>query len=241
MDYTVQRQMARLEAQNEALRLQVTELTGLVKKNDTLQTQVTELAGLVNKKLTPNQTNIGVQQNNVHFNIVSFNNDDRIRVPISAVIGAFTENPLLKEYCRMTDRERTDANLAAPYVLEALVDLVRRAHRDPVYRNVYLSPNRADQVMVCVDELESDSERTQPGNWEVRALTEAIRFLFDGVANSVQRIILSNQDRTQLPFEVQSAASWIPNLYKDEPERFIRDGRAPMAAHLANTRPSWCK
>jgi hypothetical protein len=138
----------------------------------------------------------------------------------------------------MTDTERTDADKAAPYVLEALLDLVRRAHRDPVYRNVYLNPKRADQVIVCLDDEERVRlQRSTPQRWEVRPLIEAIRLLFDGVADNLHKIVITDQDRAQLPFDVQSAASWVPNLYEDEPERFVKDGRAPMAAHLQNTRP----
>src|SRR5262249_51767838 len=96
--------------------------------------------------------------------------------------------------------------------------------------NIYLNPKRSDQVMVCVE----DRERTAAQRWEIRSLVDAIRLLFDGVAENIHKIIVTDQDRKQLPFEVQSAASWVPNLYEDEPERFVREGKAPMAAHLSN-------
>jgi hypothetical protein len=168
--------------------------------------------------------------------IVSFDSEERIRIPATLVKAAFTENPRLVEYCRMSDEERVDADKAAPYVLEALLDLVRRAHRNPQYRNVYLNPKRADQVMVCVDRQPSSAS---PQSWEIRSLVEAIRLLFDGVADNIHKIIVTDSSRTQLPFDVQSAASWVPNLYEDEPERFVQGGRTPMAAHLSNTRPTF--
>ena len=167
--------------------------------------------------------------------IVGFDRENRIHIPAALVKAAFTENPRLVEYCRMTDDERVDADKAAPYVLEALVDLVRRAHRDPVYRNVYLNPKRADQVMVCVEEGRGSVGQS----WEIRSLVEAIRLLFDGVADNIHKIIVTDQERTQLPLDVQGAASWVPNLYEDEPERFVTSGKAPMAAHLSNTRPTF--
>jgi hypothetical protein len=235
MDHTLRRQVDRLEAQ-------VSELTDLVRAQ--------MLVPAAPATVIQHQTNIGVlQQNNVQVNVVSFDREDRIHIPVALVKAAFTENPRLMEYCRMTDDERVDAEKAAPYVLEALIDLVRRAHRDPVYRNVYLNPKRADQVMVCLDENRADGERAPPAaaaaaaqrgkaqSWEVRSLVEAIRLLFDGVADNLHKIVITDQERTQLPFDVQSAASWVPNLYEDEPERFVKDGKAPMAAHLANTRP----
>ena len=229
MEHTLRRQMERLEAQ-------VTELTGLVKQ----QMTVGGAAAAAPTTLIQHQTNIGVQQTNVQVNatIIGFDCEDRIRIPLALVKAAFTENPRLVEYCRMTDDERTDADKAAPYVLEALVDLVRRAHKDPVYRNIYLNPKRADQVMVCVKEKEEPQEKNAAQRWEVRSLVDAIRLLFDGVADNLHRIIITDQERTQLPFDIQSAASWVPNLYEDEPDRFVKDGRAPMAAHLANTRPA---
>jgi len=224
MEHTLHRQM-------QTLQDQVGRLTELVEKQLTLSPPpVPQLVAVMNQidARTTNTTNIQV-------NIVGFDREDRIRIPVSLVKAAFTENPRLMEYCRMTDDERVDAEKAAPYVLEALIDLVRRAHRDPVYRNVYLNPKRADQVIVCLDDEER--ARVTPQRWEVRSLVEAIRLLFDGVADNLHKIVITDQERTQLPFDVQSAASWVPNLYEDEPERFVKDGRAPMAAHLANTRP----
>ena len=206
-----------------------------------LQDQVGKLTELMERQLSaPVTVGIGtlnaVTLTNIQVNIIGFDREDRIRIPVALVKAAFTENPRLMEYCRMSDEERVDADKAAPYVLEALVDLVRRAHRDPVYRNVYLNPKRADQVMVCLDEDEEKSSVSQQ-RWEVRSLIEAIRLLFDGVADNLHKIVVADGSRTQLPFDVQSAASWVPNLYEDEPERFVKDGRVPMAAHLANTRP----
>lgn len=198
------------------------------------QDQIRRLTDMVEKLTVSVGPSIGtlntgpVTLTQMNFEIKSFDSSSRICVPASLVKAAFTENPRLIEYCRMSDDDRTNVEKAAPYVLEALVDLVRRVHRDPVYRNVHLNPSRADQVMVCVGEKQ---------RWEVRPLADVIRLLFDGVANDLHQMIVSSQGRSQLPLDVQSAASWVPNLYESEPERYVRDGRAPMAAHLRNTRP----
>ena len=208
-----------LRRQNEALEEKVDKLTALVE----------QLGGAHAPAHAPAPTT-HIVNTVVHVNTVvtikTFDSEDRLHLPGSLVAAAFTENPRLIEYCRMTDEERVDADIAAPFVLEALVDLVRRAHRDPMYRNVHLNPKRADQVMVCVGEEQ---------RWEVRGLIDVIRTLFDGVADNLQRLIIMDKERTQLPFDVQSAASWVPNLYEDEPDRFVKEGKAPMAAHLANT------
>jgi hypothetical protein len=260
LEHTMQRQMQTLTAQNAALQAQVGRLADLMEKQLSITppggfgpTQIGTLhANTVNagSVTMTNQVDARHTTNNININIVGFDRDDRIYIPVALVKAAFTENPRLIEYCRLSDDERVDAERAAPYVLEALVDLVRRAHRDPVYRNIYLSPKRADQVMVCLDEERGPPQRDRgqrgearlqdgqgPQKWEVRPLVEAIRLLFDGVAENLHKIIITDHDRAQLPFDVQSAASWVPNLYEDEPERFVKDGKAPMAAHFQNTRP----
>jgi len=234
-NHTIQRQLARLEAQNTALQDQVSELAILMRQQSLQQLTISDGTPLT---LIQHQTNIGIQQNvQVNTTIIGFDREDRIYIPIALVKAAFTENPRLIEYCRMTDNERTNADKAAPYVLEALVDLVRRAHKDPMYRNIYLNPKRADQVMVCVEEKE-DKPKNIAQRWEVRSLVDAIRLLFDGVAENLHRMIITEQERSQLPFDIQSAAAWVPNLYTDEPDRFVQDGKAPMSAHFANTSPT---
>jgi len=238
MEHTLQRQNAALAAKVDTLQAQMEEMTGIMRQLVITPAAAPAAAPLASTIGSVNTGTVVNLTNNIQVNIVGFDREDRIHIPASLVKAAFTENPRLMEYCRMTDAERTDADKAAPFVLEALLDLVRRAHRDPVYRNVYLNPKRADQVIVCLDDEERVRlQRSTPQRWEVRPLIEAIRLLFDGVADNLHKIVITDQDRAQLPFDVQSAASWVPNLYEDEPDRFVKDGRAPMAAHLANTRP----
>ena len=242
MEHTIQRQVAEQQILLEKQQAQIERLTALLENHSLAATgcaaggaagaavgaAVGAAAGAAvgAAAVTVNVTN--VMQLNAVVNIKSFDSEDRIYIPTSLVKAAFTENPRLMEYCQMSDSERADADKAAPYVLEALIDLVRRAHRDPLYRNVHMNPRRSDQVMVCIGEEQ---------RWEVRGLIDAIRALFDGVADNLHKIIITDKERTQLPFDVQSAASWVPNLYEEEPERFITSGKAPMTAHLQNTTP----
>jgi hypothetical protein len=170
--------------------------------------------------------------------IISFDSKNRLNVPVSLVKSAFSENPVLVEFCAMPDSDRRQLEKAAPYVLEALIEIVKRAHRDPTYRNVYLNPSRGDQVMVCLDE---DSEWAAAvvvkQHWEARPFTEAVRLLFDEVVDNLQQITVSDEDRSQLDFSIHSALAWVPNLYWRDKTRLIRDGHSAMAAHLANMRP----
>jgi len=255
MDHTLQKQIAALATQNatQSERIatqseqiatqseQIAKLTTLMERMlltntafvpDTARETSNVRVGTVNAPLVHTVTNhIQVQQTvNYLPGLRSFDSEDRLIIPAALVKAAFTENPRLAAYCKLSDEEKTDAEAAAPYVLEALMELVKRAHKDPLSRNVYLNPKRADQALVFVD---SDEVKT----WEVRPLLEAIRRIFDTIAGGIHRVIVTDAERAQLPFDVQSSASWIPNLYDDEPDKYVKEAKQPMSAHLTNTRP----
>ena len=227
MDHTIQQQLAAVQKQVAEQGTQVAELTSLLKDQLALvprgpAAKTVNHVAMVNGPVTMVNANI-TQIGQINFRSWK---GDRIVIPAEILTAAFTENPRLIEYCRMNDEERTDTEKAAPYVLEALVDLVRRAHAsDPAARNIYLSPNRADQVMVYNE------------TWEVLTLVNAVRDLFDSVAGNIHRIIVTDVERRKLPLDVQSAASWVPNLYEASPEKFVEKARKPLSAHLANNVP----
>ncbi len=163
--------------------------------------------------------------NITNIDLRSWSGDDRIVIPTAMLRAAFTENTRLTEYCHMGDMEKAEITTAEPYILEALMDLVKRAHVDPSARNIYLNPKRADQVMVF-------DEKT----WKVETLTDATRSLFDSVAGDVRKMMYKDD----LSMHLKGAACFVPQLYNQEPERFIKKARAPMAAHLSNTAPINC-
>ena len=236
MEYTLQRQLATQSGKVDALQAQVAELTTLLKSQLTVARPdpAPPMSKTVTNVVGPATVNTGPVTHNgnniTQINIQSWKGEDRIFIPASLLKATFTENARLAEYCRMNDEDKTNAEKAAPYVLEALVDLVRRAHSsDPAARNIYLSPNRADQVMVY-DET-----------WKVLTLVNAIRDLFDSVAGKISHLILTDMERRKLPLDVQSAASWVPSLYEEAPEKYVERARAPLSAHLANNRPGVTK
>lgn len=230
MEHTLQKQLAdqgsKIDEQSakvDTLQRQLAELTTLLKGQIAMAPKppVPSVTLVNTGPVTQTTTNI------TNINIRSWSGDDRIIIPVSMVRAVFAENPRLVEYCGLSDADKTDAEGAAPYVLEALVSLVKRAHAaDPASRNVYINPRRADQVLVF-DEAA----------WRVLTLVEAIRTLFDGVADRLQTITVTDRERVQLPFDIQAAASWIPSLYYGEPDEYVRKARAPMSAHLANMAP----
>jgi hypothetical protein len=233
MEYTLQRQMVQDN--------QIAELTAMLKQvltssivtvpasitPTTVALTDAKEAGMVNTGPIAQQANVvnnvNSVDNSVNIKIRSWKGEDRVVITTAMLTAAFTENPRLKDYCRMSDEERVDAEKAAPYVVEALMDLLKRAHADPAGRNVYLNPKRADQVLVF-DEV----------NWQVITLIEAIEGMFNKIAERIHEIMITDRERTEVPMTVQASASWIPNLYNDEPGKHIARAKAPMAAHLAN-------
>ena len=139
------------------------------------------------------------------------------------LVRVFTCCTELKGYCELPQAEQMDPDIASPFVTRALVETVREAHKDPVYRNVYLNPKRADQVLVCVEEAGAQ-------RWEVRQALEASRDLFDAVVTQMRRAVLSDVERPKMPARVQDAAAWVPLMYGSEPERYVAEAKAPMAA-----------
>lgn len=226
MDHTLQRQLAEQTAKVDALQAQMSRLTDLLEKQLTTAARPAEIdargAAQVN---TGPVTNIGALQQNI-VAVLPWDGERRIDVGIAQIAAAFAENARLKEYARWPEHQLTDPELAPPYVTELLMDLVKRGHADPAARNVYLNPRRADQALFHMTS----------GKWEVLPLAEATRALFDGVAQGIHRVTLSQEERKQLPLEAQNALSLAGLLYEDEPEEYVRMARGPMAAHLTNVR-----
>jgi hypothetical protein len=253
MEHTLQRQMTemkkQMKEQMDAQMAEIATLTSLLKTQLTaggapgtsLALAAPQVAGAV-AALAPqaggaaminagsgSATQIGQigQLAQTIINIRPWDGDDFIQVPVTLLAAAFTENPRLAEFCRMGDTEKSDPEIASPYITEALVDITRRAHADPVSRNIYLNPKRTDQVMVCLE----------GGQWEVRALNNASRTLFDGIVSRINKIILSTTERTKLPFEIQASACYVPMLYNSSPEEYVQSAKPSLSAHLANTAP----
>jgi hypothetical protein len=223
MEHTLQRQVARMEAQ-------LAELTTLLKgqASTALASLTTTLhaegrATIMNGPVTQTEQKIHIDKIEIH----PWNNSRAVMVGVADVAAAFTENTKLKEYARLTDHEMTDPEIAPPYVTELFTDLIRRGHADPASRNIYLNPRRADQVLV---HLKNNS-------WEVRTAPDGYRALMDGIAVSVHEITLSHEKRKHLPREAQNALAMAGLVYEDEPEAFVERAKGALAAHLANLAP----
>jgi hypothetical protein len=223
LERTVRRQLAEQASEMSALRAQVSELAALLKGS--LASSARNMTSVAGQTIVNNGPSIN---NSVHIQIRPWS-DEPLLVPVAMLRAAFAENPRLVEYCQLSDEAKVDAEGAAPYVLEALVDVVRRAHADPTSRNVYLNPRRADQVLVFVEE--------EGGRWRVQTLVEAIRTMFDCVANGIRRVLREPSALKSLPPEMQASAAWVPMMYEGAPEDYVAKAKGPMVAHLANAAP----
>lgn len=100
-----------------------------------------------------------------------------------------------------------------------LVEILKVVHAEPLERNVYVNPNRADQVLVYV-----------PERWEVRPLLDAIQITLGRVANELAEVAPLADDETQ------SLAKSAGESFSAKPEAVARSSRAAMTMHLENVR-----
>jgi hypothetical protein len=235
IEYTLQRQLAAQTVKVDALQTQMTELTTMLQRQLLLTSGPMDTSINVAGTNTGRATNAGAGQINQanqinQINImpqVPWDGESRIAVTLAQIVAAFEENVRFQEYASHGDRELTDREIALPYVVEILMDLVKRGHADPSARNVYLNPKRADQVLV----------HKKSGRWEVMPLAEATRQLFDGVVETIRAVARSHAEMQVLPLEAQNALAIAGMMYEEEPEEYVKRAKSSMAAHLANLAP----
>ena len=227
MDHALARQVEQLAVQSAQQSAQIAELTALLKQQMTVREVVDGAKGTIVHQVVDNSVGKTVNQLVLHqWNAPSG------ALPVfdaAFLVRVFTCCTELKGYCEMPQIEQMDPDIASPYVARALVETVREAHRDPVYRNVYLNPKRADQVLVCVE-----AEGKQ--RWEVRQALEASRDLFDAAVTQMRRTVLSDVERPKMPQKIQDAAAWVPMMYESAPERYVVGTKSQMAALYESSR-----
>jgi hypothetical protein len=146
-------------------------------------------------------------------------------VSLDLLKEAFCENELLREYCALPEKSRLDPEFINMYVLEALMAVIRRAHRSPGCQNIRPNPRRADQVQVLVKE---GGER-----WEILTLVEAVRLLFRDAASRMEQLAGTVGAALKLSAAEQIASLLMPQEYRRRPEKYEREGKSRLAAHLA--------
>jgi hypothetical protein len=171
-------------------------------------------------------TKVTSEVDEVEIKIIPWSDESPLRVTTEQMGEAFARNPVLREYASFNAAEMTDPKKAPPYVLEVLMDLVRRGHEAPETRNVQLNPARADQARVKTAD-----------RWEVRELGVVARLLFEAVSRAMRKSTLSEAERQKLESDVQDALAFAWQLYEGAPAEYAQKAQKPLAAHLVNMVP----
>jgi hypothetical protein len=179
--------------------------------------------------LTQNTTNV----TNVVVELRPWATRGQLCITAEMLKETFVANPTLRAYAQQEIAEMYDAEKAAPFVQEALQELVVRAQAaDPASRNVHLNPARSDQVLVY-----------DANCWRVRTLVEAIQAMFDDVALGIKKTMAAEAGRValQLPAipiypKLHVAAGNVPLLYEQDRSRYIKSAKQQMTAHLSDMR-----
>jgi uncharacterized C2H2 Zn-finger protein len=174
---------------------------------------------------------IELEREEEHVVVVPWDDNNPIQITTAQIRQAFSENPMLQEYAGLrSPAEMTDPKKAPPYVLEALIDVIKRGHENPESHNVHLNPARADQVRVKVPEEGRDG-------WEVRELRVVARLLLEAASRAMKRSTLGGANMASLEQDVQEAVAWSWQLYEGAPEEYAQKAQKPLAAHLVNLTP----
>lgn len=153
--------------------------------------------------------------------------EGRLLITPEMFIAAFERGTRLSEFSQTDYRDQSDPDKAAPYVVDSLVELVKRAHADSAAQNIHLNPNRADQVKVLGEV-----------GWKILTLAEATRALFDEVEEEIGLVTRIDALLVALGAVVGESISNVRNVYNLDPGAFVDRARKQMAAHLANLTPA---
>jgi hypothetical protein len=196
-----------------------------------MQAQLAQLVGqrVPSTAAAPRTVTINTVNNNViaQINIHPWGGDRPVRVPVEMIATAFAENTQLIEFCELGDHAMADYKLSGKYIVEALMDLTRRAHQDPTSRNICLNPSRADQALVFGENAK----------WDACPISDATRIMFNSISDELKDAALPPDYNSKLEPSVQNGASYVRMQYREQPEQFINDAKPLIVAHLANITP----
>ena len=237
-EHTLQRQLAEQRQETKELRdqvaaqtAQVAELTALLKQQLAVApphlaapaAPVTQRASAIQNAQTVQ--NVGIQNNHITQVQVTLPWDGGELLRLApARLEALLGEEGFRRYASWPGEEQTDTERASPYVLEALLGVIKASHEDPAQRNVCLNPRRADQCLVL----------TREERWLVLSLDDTTRALFDGAAKVIRLETLTESEVQQLPMEARNALGMVRTMYYCDPDEYVAKGKAPLAAHLEN-------
>lgn len=211
--------------ETDAMQQQIAELTRRVEQ---LTAQVQPAAGAPTAA-PQTVTNIGAINTviNQQIHIHPWNSDRPLQVSVEMIAAAFAENKQLVEFCESGDHAMADYQLSGKYIVEAFMDLTKRAHQNPAARNIRLNPHRADQALVFGDNAK----------WDACPISDATRIMFDSISDELKSAALPSDFNSELLPSVQNGASYVRMQYRGQPEQYINDAKPQIVAHLANITP----
>lgn len=204
---------------------QVEEIVKKVMTQMTLTTQPPAPPAIVIPQTVNNNINTVINQ---QINIHPWGGDRSVRVPVEMIAAAFAENKQLIEFCDMGDHAMADYKQSGKFVIEAFMDLTKRAHQDPAARNIRLNPNRADQALVFGENAK----------WDACPINDATRIMFNSISDELKTAALPPDFNSELPPAVQNGASYVRMQYREQPEQYINDAKPLIVAHLSNITPA---
>ena len=141
MDHTLARQNELLTRELTNVKAQMATLT------DTVTQLLTRKPNQVVNTTNDSSTNTTVNNNGTVTNIVNIHpwasGEEKLYIPAAMLEASFMESKRLREFCKFSDADQTTPEIAAPYVLETLVDLTKSAHKNPS------APRRASYGIQC--------------------------------------------------------------------------------------------
>ncbi len=101
-------------------------------------------------------------------------------------------------------------------ISDLLVEIIRQVHADPQERNIYLSPERSDQVLVHV-----------PNRWKPQTLKEAIKFMFEHVLGEISSLPIAT-----LPMGIQQLTTKAKEGFAKQKVAIVQTSQGALSAHL---------
>jgi predicted nucleic acid-binding Zn-ribbon protein len=207
-------EIEKLRAENERLKR-----GGPAAQTYTLRTEHTSAGQQVN-------ANTGINNGTINTVVLSFS-EAPTRLTTEKMLAALRTCPGFSQYALMGDTERFDKDNRA-VVHDSIMDLTRLNHEDPLARNVYLSPNRADQVMI----LAGSDVGTK--KWEVLQLDDALKQIIGSMSRQLRDV--GHDHSIKIDIDDRGALCGLGFITQVEEIRLAHELRKPMSAHLENQR-----
>lgn len=145
----------------------------------------------------------------------------RIDLSVENIVDIFKDNAILHKF--VTDEKLAttyDSEELRPYVQEALVEIIKKAHSLPINMNVYL--------------MNKNKARTLETKWVEKATNEVVKTLLDSAAERLSDLASNDKERSKVPTEFEMAMSKIPGCYREKDDVILKKSTTQLVQHLMN-------